>query len=172
MKKQCRRDKKEKPQNSAQRRLTEGGKDSPCENLVSAHLKEKRLLPFDASRCRRKKPNVCLLSPVLTSSLPPLSPSAPPVLAVHPLPFTEPAGAPLHAAVQRQPQHPQSDKLPRLLQWGVLPAADRADQGDGQPRGQRPVAVCGQGPGVLHCGPKGKRLEPSLVLLFVLHLAI
>lgn len=108
---------------------------------------------FSVSRCRWKKPNVCLLSPVLTSSLPPLSPSAPPVLAV---PLAKPAGATLHTAVERQPQHPQSYKLPRLLPWGVLPAADRTDQRDSKPRGQWPVAVCCKGPGVLHSGPKGK----------------
>lgn len=108
-----------------------------------------RPLSFSVSRGRWKKPNVCLLSPVLTSSLPPLSPSAPPVLA-------KPAGATLHTAVERQPQHPQSYKLPRLLPWGVLPAADRTDQRDSKPRGQWPVAVCCKGPGVLHSGPKGK----------------
>lgn len=57
--------------------------------------------PFSVSSCRWKKPNVCLLSPVLTSSLPPLSPSAPPV---YPVPVAEPAWTTLHTAVQRQPQ--------------------------------------------------------------------
>lgn len=75
---------------------------------------------FGVSRCHWKKPNVCLLSPILTSSLPPLSPSAPPILAEH-------ARTALHAAVQRQPQRPQPHQLPWLLPWGVLPAADRTD---------------------------------------------
>lgn len=101
----------------------------------------------------RKKPNVCLLSLVFTSSLPPLSQSSAPVLAVL---LAEPARSALHAAVQRQPQRLQPHQLPRLLSWSVLPAADRPDQRDGQPRGQRPLAVCCQGPRVLHSGPKGK----------------
>lgn len=105
------------------------------------------------SRPHRKKPNVCLLSPVFTSSLPPLSQSSPPVLAVL---LAEPTRSPLHAAVQRQPQRLQPHQLPRLLSWSVLPAADRTDQRDGQPWGQRPLAVCCQGLGVLHRGPKGK----------------
>lgn len=112
----------------------------------------KRRPSFSVSSCRRKKPNVCLLSPVLTSSLPPLSLSAPPVLVAQ---FARTA---LRAAVQRQPQHPQPDQLPWLLPWGVLPAADRADQRDSEPGGQWPLTVCCQGPGVLHSGPKGKGL--------------
>lgn len=115
--------------------------------------------PFSVftSSPRRKKPNVCLLSPVFTSSLPPLSQPSPPVLAVL---LAEPARCALHAAVQRQPQRLQPHQLPRLLPWSVLPAADRTDQRDGQPWGQRPLAVCCQGPGVLHSGPKGKDVVP------------
>lgn len=150
MKKQCRRDKNQNKQNTVPTHRAR----SQVRRLVSSDLTHTSTI----ERCRRKKTNVCLLSPVLTSSLPPLSPSAPPVLAVHPVPFAEPTGATLHSAVQWQPQHPQSDKLPRLLQWGVLPAADRTDQRDGEPGGQRSVAVCCQGPGVLHSGPKGKNL--------------
>lgn len=105
--------------------------------------------PFSVSRHHRKKPNVCLLTPVFTSSLPPLSQSSSPV-------FAEPARTNLHAAVQRQPQRLQPYKLPWLLSWSVLPAADRTDQRDSQPRGQRPLAVCCQGLGVLHSGSKGK----------------
>lgn len=157
MKKQCRRDKNKTKQKTQQQRRLKGTEPTASSDLTETSPVE---------RCRRKKANVCLLSPVLTSSLPPLSPSAPPVLAVHPVPFAEPAGAPLHAAVQRQPQHPQSDKLPRLLQWGVLPAADRTDPGDGEPRGQRSVAVRCEGPGVLHRGPKGKISGLSLVALW------
>ena len=113
---------------------------------------------FSISRCHWKKPNVCLLSTILTSSLPPLSPSAPPVLDVHPVSVAEPARTALHSAVQRQPQRPQPHQFPRLLPWGVLPAADRTDQRDGEPGGQWPDAVLREGPGVLHCGPEGKGL--------------
>lgn len=156
MKKQCRRDK------TKTKHCADSKARSQVRHLVSSDLTHTSTV----ERCRRKKPNVCLLSPVLTSSLPPLSPSAPPVLAVHPVPFAEPAGAPVHSAVQRQPQHPQSDKLPWLLQWGVLPAADRTDQRDGEPGGQRSVAVCCEGPGVLHSRPKGKNLWLLLVIFF------
>ena len=102
---------------------------------------------FSSSRRHWKKPNVCLLSPVLSSSLPPLSPTAPPALV---------AWTALHAAVQRQPQRPKPHQLPQLLPRGVLPAADRTDKRDGQPGGQWPVAVRREGPGVLHSGPEGK----------------
>lgn len=137
----------------------------PSSPLLRAYLQEIQLhlLPHKTpikvstvqrfSRHHRKKPNVCLLSPVFTSSLPPLSQSSPPVFAVL---FAEPARSDLHAAVQRQPQRLQPHQLPRLLSWSVLPAADRTDQRDGQPGGQRPLAVCGQGLGVLHRGSKGK----------------
>lgn len=110
------------------------------------------LIPPLFRRLRRnwKKPNVCLLSPILTSSLPPLCPSAPPVLAIHPV-WTH-----LHTAVQRQSQRPQPHQLPQLFPWGVLPAADRTDQRDGEPGGQWPVAVCCEGPGVLHSGSEGR----------------
>lgn len=113
---------------------------------------------FSISRCHWKKPNVCLLSTILTSSLPPLSLSAPPVLDVHPVSIAEPTRTAVHAAVQRQPQRPQPHKFPRLLPWGVLPAADRTDQRDGEPGGQWPDAVLREGPGVLHSGPEGKGL--------------
>lgn len=105
---------------------------------------------FSVSRRHWKKPNVCLLSPILTSSLPPLSPSAPPILAV--------ARSDLHPAVQRQPQRPQPHQLPQLLPWGLLPSADRIDQRDSEPGSQWPVAVLCQGPGVLYSGPEGKSL--------------
>lgn len=106
-----------------------------------------------------EEPNVCLLSLVFTSSLPPLSQPSPPV-------FAEPTRTDLHAAVQRQPQPLQPYQLPRLLPWSVLPAADRTDQRDGKPRGQRPLAVCCQGPGVLHSGSKGKDVVSLKTFVF------
>lgn len=56
---------------------------------------------FRISLCHWKKTNVCLLSPILTSSLSPLSPPAPPVLVA------KRARTTLHAAIQWQPQRPQ-----------------------------------------------------------------
>lgn len=108
------------------------------------------------TRSHRKKPNVCLLSPIFTSNLPPFCPSATLVLAVPPVPVAEPPRTTLHAAVQRQSQRPQLHQLPQLFPWGVLPAADWTDQRDSEPGSQRPVTVCCQGPGVLHSGPEGK----------------
>lgn len=115
--------------------------------------------PFSVSRHHRKKPNVCLLSPVFTSSLPPLSQSSAPD-------FAEPTRTNLHAAVQRQPQRLQHYQLPRLLSWSVLPAADRTDQRDGKPWGQRPLAVCCQGLGVLHSGSEGKHVISLKTFVF------
>ena len=106
-------------------------------------------------RRRRKNPNVYLLPRVLTSSLRPLAPSAPPVLAAHPVSVAQPAGATLQPALQRQPQRLQPHQLPGLFPWRVLPAPDRTHQGDGQPGGGGRVAVRRQGPGVLHRRPEG-----------------
>lgn len=62
--------------------------------------------PFSVfSSLNWKKPNVCLLSPVLSSGLPALTPSAPPSLAGI-------AWTALPAALQREPQRPKSYQLP------------------------------------------------------------
>lgn len=126
---------------------------SHCRDLIGGDWIQLKPPLFSVWSHHRKKPNVCLLSPISTSSLSPLPQSSPPFVAVL---LAEPARTDLHAAVQRQPQRPQPYQLPQLLPWSVLPAADRTDQRDSEPWGQWPLAVCCQGLGVLHCGSKGK----------------
>lgn len=94
--------------------------------------------------------------PAATASLPavflhPPSPCGP----SHPVSVPQPACHALQPAVQRQPGGPQPHKLTGLHPRSLLPASDRAHQGDGHPRSRRPLTVCCQGARLLHRGSEG-----------------
>lgn len=73
----------------------------------------------------------------------------------HPVAVPQPARHALQPAVQRQPGGPQPHELTGLHPRSVLPASDRAHQGDGHPGPWRPLTVCCQGARLLHRGSEG-----------------